>query len=119
MTVGNLLTILKLCDDEDEAAEIERQRAIKMEALRKKILLVGKLSRMYGAIRTEREAVVKAGLSDGKINDTSSLQIGDFRNVKIADKPNEMRPNFEAAPPHQTPPHQTPPRSPPRNNNNN
>ena len=93
-----LLAILKLCDDEPDEAEVERQRQIKMEALRKKILLVGKLSRMYGAIRTEREAVVKLGLSDGKVS-SPSLQIGDFKNVKIADKANEMRPTWNFASP--------------------
>ena len=92
--------------------------AVKIEIINKTMVSKGAKIEII-IITNKREAVVKAGLSDGKINDTSSLQIGDFRNVKIADKPNEMRPNFEAAPPHQTPPHQTPPRSPPRNNNNN
>lgn len=110
------MAILKLCDDEDEA-ELERQKAIKKEALRKKILLVGKLSRMYGTIRTERETEVKLkGLSGAPgttlpLTDTSTVHFGDFVNVKRADKRNEMRPSFFHP--------RVRPNSPPGNNNNN
>ena len=89
-----LLSILKLCDTEEEVAAAEAGTEVDAAALRKKILLVGKLSRMYGVLKDEREAVMQLkGLTDGKRLPPGLLQkgggairqcIGDFANAKAA-----------------------------------
>lgn len=94
-----LLAILKMCDDEED---LEKQREIKRAEIRRKILLLGKLSKMYGDIQVERIAAVKLkGITqDGVATMTPALLraatdgdvIGNFQKVRRMDRENEKRP---------------------------
>jgi len=94
-----LLAILKLCDSEEI---IEKQREAKRAELKRKILLLGRLSKMYGDIQVERLAAVKLrGLTpDGGTAKapgllkavTDSAVIGNFTTAKLFDMENEKRP---------------------------
>lgn len=91
-----------MCDDEDD---LEKQREIKRAEIRRKILLLGKLSKMYGDIQVERIAAVKLkGITqDGVATMTPALLraatdgdvIGNFHKVRRMDRENERRPSAQ------------------------
>ena len=95
-----LLAILKMCDDEED---LEKIREAKRAEVRRKILLLGKLSKMYGDIQVERIAAVKLkGLTkDGSATMTPALLraatdgdiIGNFAKARQMDKENERMPS--------------------------
>jgi len=96
-----LLAILKMCDTEEPVVSAEKQREIKRAEIRAKILMLGKISKMYGDIQTERMAAVKLkGLTKGAAPITPTLLraatdgsvIGNFKAARQMDRENERRP---------------------------
>lgn len=86
-----------MCDDE---AEIAKQKEFMRAEVRRKILMLGKLSKLYGDIQVERMAAVKLrGLTKSGAATpqllravTDGILIGDFKAARKMDLENEKRP---------------------------
>eukprot|EP01114_Cavostelium_apophysatum_P024452 TRINITY_DN9570_c0_g1_i1.p1 TRINITY_DN9570_c0_g1~~TRINITY_DN9570_c0_g1_i1.p1 ORF type:complete len:523 (+),score=158.22 TRINITY_DN9570_c0_g1_i1:130-1698(+) len=110
-----VLAMLNLCDDEkEEEAELKKEttkveKEQQRERLRKKVLGVSKMLRMYKILRQERETLmqIKTFTPENKIPaglltkgvDAIKDALGNFEKAKEADQLNEKRP---PAPPQRT-----------------
>jgi len=101
-----VLTMLNICNEEEEKttdAQIEKEK--QRERLRKKVIGVSKMLRMFKVLREERETLlkIKTFTPENKIPPGLLSQgveairgaLGDFEKAKSADKPNEKRPPLE------------------------
>eukprot|EP00656_Telonema_subtile_P040537 TRINITY_DN4560_c0_g1_i2.p1 TRINITY_DN4560_c0_g1~~TRINITY_DN4560_c0_g1_i2.p1 ORF type:complete len:253 (-),score=61.04 TRINITY_DN4560_c0_g1_i2:680-1438(-) len=101
-----LTTIMKLCGEEEDddkdttdRTEIEKRQ----EHIRKKILAMGKMAKMFKTLREENESIVELkGLAGGQLplgviqQGPSAIKkaITGFNQAKKVDMKNEKRPNF-------------------------
>eukprot|EP00730_Choanoeca_flexa_P018220 TRINITY_DN8853_c0_g1_i1.p1 TRINITY_DN8853_c0_g1~~TRINITY_DN8853_c0_g1_i1.p1 ORF type:complete len:654 (+),score=156.55 TRINITY_DN8853_c0_g1_i1:146-2107(+) len=105
-------------NEEEQAAALAAEKQRKRDAVRKKILAVGKMARMFSTLREEAETVIKLkGLSDSGQLPKGSLSLGkqglaiaveSFDQAKEVDAANEKMPPKQPSSPDG--PAQSPPR---------
>jgi serine/threonine-protein phosphatase 2B catalytic subunit len=97
-----LITMLRLCDDDEEREKEER-----MTRIRSKVMAYARMMRVYKTLVSEREALmkIKAFTPDEKLPkgillggvDAIQKCLGDFEGAKRQDRTNEKRPDVSVA----------------------